>query len=69
VWKRVSEIFDSDKLHMFSNKAPYSTMEQGDLGSCYLLAAFVGLDARPGALEKTFYTKKINSAGIYAMNL
>ena len=69
VWKRVSEIYDADKLTVFSNAAPYSTMQQGALGSCYLLAAFIGLDARPGALEKIFYTKEINGAGIYAMKL
>jgi len=26
VWKRVSEIFDADKLTVFSNASPYSTM-------------------------------------------
>ena len=56
--------------HMFSEgKSPYSTMKQGTLGSCYLLAAYVGLDARPGALEKLFYNHDINDAGIYAMRM
>ena len=42
-------------------------MKQGTLGDCYLLATLVAFDARPGALERLWYTDKINSAGIYAM--
>ena len=70
-WKRVSEIMTGVTHTVFSpqSASAYSTLQQGSLGSCYLLAAFVGLDARPGALEEIFYTKTINAAGIYAINL
>ena len=42
-------------------------MRQGTIGDCYLLAVLVAFDARPGALEKLWYTQTVNSAGIYAM--
>lgn len=67
---RVSEIYDADKLTFFAKDAPvYSTMQQGELGDCYYLAALVALDNRVGALEKLFINPEINSKGIYGMHI
>jgi len=60
-------MYPADMIKMFDTDHIFSTMQQNSLGDCYLLASYVALDARPGAIENLFYTKEINSAGIYAM--
>ena len=52
---------------MFSGHEVWSSIKQGNLGNCYVIAAMASLDNRPGALERLFVTTKINEAGIYAV--
>jgi len=60
-------MYRKEELTMFATREIWSTMQQGELGDCYLLSTLVALDTRPGALEDMFVTKEVNDEGIYAV--
>ena len=66
-WTRAKDIYPGKTLKLFAGSETWSTMQQGTMGDCYLLATLVAFDARPGALERLWYTQTANAAGIYAM--
>jgi hypothetical protein len=67
-WKRLSEIYGVDTV-MFApeEKTVISSVQQGSIGDCYMIASMVSFDSRPGAIEDLFVTKEVNQAGAYTV--
>jgi hypothetical protein len=45
-----------------------SDINQGGLGNCYYLAVLSAMAEKPERIQACFYTKTVNSAGIYLMS-
>jgi hypothetical protein len=50
---------------VFQNDIHPNDINQGSLGNCYFLAVLSTMAERPESVKAVFYTKEVNSAGIY----
>ena len=68
VWKRASEIFESDYT-LFENSIEVNDVKQGDLGNCYFLSSLAALAAFPNLIYQLFKTKTVSIYGYYEIIL
>lgn len=68
VWKRASEIFESDYT-LFENSIEVNDIKQGDLGNCYFLSSLAALTNFPNLIYQIFKTKTVNIYGYYEIIL
>ena len=64
-WKKIKQIY-SDKLTLLENPSCNDVI-QGYIGNCYLLSVCAAVAEYPQRLKKIFLLKKINKAGIFAL--
>lgn len=68
-WLRINSILSDEPYSLFSLKINPQDINQGELGSCYLLVALMGLSIYQERIENLFITKKVNEKGIYAVKI
>ena len=68
VWKRASEIFESDYT-LFENSIEVNDVKQGDLGNCYFLSSLAALAVFPNLIYQLFKTKTVSIYGYYEIIL
>jgi hypothetical protein len=61
-------MFGADTV-MFApkDKTLFSSVQQGTIGDCYMIATMIQFDSRPGAIEDLFVTKTTNDQAAYTM--
>ena len=64
-WRRLGQ--ENSTATLFGDDPTWTDVQQGDTGTCYILAAMAALAEFPDVLKNVFVTQEVNSAGIYAI--
>jgi hypothetical protein len=52
---------------LFGDDPTWTDVEQGNAGTCYILAAMQALSEWPDLVKNVFKVDEVNTAGIYAV--
>ena len=68
-WKRLSELYNLNDLHLINENNLTNDIIQGILGDCYFLSAILALSYNPKRIKNLFPKNKINEKGVYECNV
>lgn len=66
-WGRMHELYEAPKI--FQERIEADDIKQGQLGTCYFLAALSALSESPKRIANLFITRKINAALYYSVKI
>jgi hypothetical protein len=68
-WLSLSEIYRDKKYTLFDGEITADEINQGFLGSCYILVSLMGLCINNQRIKRIFLNKEVNSKGVYGVKL